>query len=54
MNLRIPLEDLMWLILRSEFIPERKLHEISLFCWDKAIEHIGNKPYRNMEETRKS
>jgi hypothetical protein len=42
-DLDIPIEDKLWLILRREFIPELQLHDIAIFCWEKIARPIWEK-----------
>jgi len=41
----IPHEDFLWLILRPEFIPEKQLHEIAIWCAEKIAMPIWEKYY---------
>jgi hypothetical protein len=43
----IPAKDFLWLIIRPEFIPEKQLHEIALWCWDEIARPIWIKYYPN-------
>ena len=37
--------DYLWLVLRPEFIPDKKLHQVAIFCWDKIARPIWEKYY---------
>lgn len=41
----IPYDDFFWLILRPEFIPERQLHEIAIWCFERIAKPIWEKNY---------
>jgi hypothetical protein len=41
----IPHDDFFWLILRPEFIPERQLHEIAIWCFERIAQPIWEKHY---------
>jgi hypothetical protein len=43
----IPHNDFFWLILRPEFIPERQLHEIAIWCFERIAQPIWEKHYPN-------
>jgi hypothetical protein len=38
-------DDYLWLVLRPEFISEKQLHQIAIFCWDKIACPIWEKYY---------
>ena len=43
----IPHQDFFWLILRPEFISERQLHEIAIWCFERIARPIWEKYYPN-------
>jgi hypothetical protein len=43
----IPVQDLFWLVLRPEFIPEKQLHEIGIWCFERIAQPIWEKYYPN-------
>ena len=43
----IPHNDFFWLILRPEFIPERQLHEIAIWCFERIAQPIWENNYPN-------
>ena len=47
LKLDIPDDHILWLILRPEFIAERKLHEIAIWCWEEIAKPIWEKEYPN-------
>jgi len=40
-------DDYAWLLFRPEFIGERTLHQIAIFCWEKIARPIWEKNYPN-------
>lgn len=45
LKLDIPDDDKLWLVLRPEFISERRLHEIAIWCWEEIARPIWEKYY---------
>ena len=43
----IPHQDFFWLILRTDFIPEKQLHEIAIWCFERIAQPIWEKYYPN-------
>ena len=43
----IPNSDKLWVLLRPEFIPERQIHEVGLWCWEEIARPIWEKYYPN-------
>ena len=46
-KLDITVDDLFWLILRPEFIPEKELHLFAIWCFEKIAQPIWEKYYPN-------
>ena len=46
-QLDISVDDLFWLILRPEFIPEKELHLFAIWCFEKIAQPIWEKYYPN-------
>ena len=44
-KVNIPHQDFFWLILRPEFIPEKQLHEIAIWCFEHIAKPIWEKYY---------
>ena len=43
LKLSIPVNDKLWVLLRPEFIPERQLHEIGIWCWEEIARPVWEK-----------
>ena len=41
----VPPEDRLWLVLRNEFLTDKELHEIAIWCWEKIARPIWEKHY---------
>ena len=41
----IPVDDLLWLILREDFIQEKELHYFSIWCFENIAQKIWEKYY---------
>jgi len=41
----IPHDDFFWLILRPEFIPEKELHQIAIWCFERIAQPVWEKYY---------
>lgn len=44
-KVNIPHDDFFWLILRTDFIPEKELHMIAIWCFERIAQPIWEKYY---------
>jgi hypothetical protein len=43
----IPADDFLWLLLRTEFVPEEKLHEFAVWCFEEFAQPVWEKHFPN-------
>ena len=42
-EVNMPIDDLFWLVLRPEFIPEKQLHQFAIWCFERTAQPIWEK-----------
>ena len=50
----VPPEDRLWLVLRNEFLTDKELQEIAIWCWEKIARPIWEKHYPDDKRPHKA